>query len=145
MSGKAAKRGRFFGRRQRKPIEAAERPQDEKKLPNPMRRDDWVRWLELQRDLESPEIQDRYIDGSFPMRSLVTAPIVIKISNEIKRFVTYASDNSSPGGEVQSVHTQPGCFFFSETRSSDACGSGRRLCTAFARASGGLAADTDCR
>ena len=51
MSGKAAKRGRFFGRRQRKPIEAAERPQDEKKLPNPMRRDDWVRWLELQREL----------------------------------------------------------------------------------------------
>jgi hypothetical protein len=58
MSGKAAKRGRFFGRRQRKPIEAAERPQDEKKLPNPMRRDDWVRWLELQRELELAEIQD---------------------------------------------------------------------------------------
>jgi hypothetical protein len=101
MSGKAAKRDRFFGRRQqRKPIEAAERPQDEKKLPNPMRRDDWVRWLELQRELESPEIQDWYIDGSFPMRSLVTAPIVIRISNEIKKgFVTYASGNSSPGAK----------------------------------------------
>ena len=53
MSGKAAKRGRFFGRRQRRPIEAAERPQDaEEELPNPMRREDWVRWLELQRELE---------------------------------------------------------------------------------------------
>jgi hypothetical protein len=44
MSGKAAKRGRFFGRRQRRPVERAERPVEEEELPNPMRRDDWVRW-----------------------------------------------------------------------------------------------------
>jgi hypothetical protein len=35
MSGKAAKRGRFFGRRQRKPIGAAERPQQEEQVPDP--------------------------------------------------------------------------------------------------------------
>jgi hypothetical protein len=49
MSGKAAKRGKFFGRRQRRPVE---------ELPNPMRRDDWVRWIELQRELEYAQIQD---------------------------------------------------------------------------------------
>ena len=58
MSGKAAKRGRFFGRRQRKRIEAAESPQDEEKLPSPMSREGWVRWIELQRELEYAEIQD---------------------------------------------------------------------------------------
>jgi hypothetical protein len=58
MSGKAAKRGKFFGRRQRRTIEAAERPQNKEELPNPMRPDGWVRWLELQRALESAEIQD---------------------------------------------------------------------------------------
>jgi hypothetical protein len=30
----------------------------EEELPNPMRRDDWVRWIELQRELEYAEIQD---------------------------------------------------------------------------------------
>jgi hypothetical protein len=106
----------------------------------------WVRWLELHRDLESQEIQDRYIDGSFPMRSLVTAPIVIRISNEIKKgFVTYASGNSSPGGEVQIVHTQPGCFFFSEARSSRRLWQRAALVHCFCKSERGLAADTDCR
>jgi hypothetical protein len=58
MNSKAAKRGRFFGREKRRPTEGAERPQQEEERPNPMRRDDWVRWLELQRDLEFEEIQD---------------------------------------------------------------------------------------
>ena len=55
---KRSKSHKFFGRRQRRPVEAAECPQEEEQMPNPMRRDDWVRWLELQRDLESAEIQD---------------------------------------------------------------------------------------
>jgi hypothetical protein len=58
MSGKAAKRGKFFGRRQRRPVERAERPVQKEELPNPMRRDDWVRWIELQRELEYAQIQD---------------------------------------------------------------------------------------
>ena len=58
MSGRAANRGRFFGRRQRKPIEAAERLQDEEKLPNPMKPEEWVCWLELQRELDFAQIQD---------------------------------------------------------------------------------------
>jgi hypothetical protein len=58
MTSKTTKRNRFFGRRQRRPIEAAERPQQEEELPNPMRRDDWVRWLELQRELEFARLQE---------------------------------------------------------------------------------------
>ncbi len=30
----------------------------EEELPNPMRREDWVSWLELQRELEYAENQD---------------------------------------------------------------------------------------
>jgi hypothetical protein len=52
MSGRASQRGRFFGRRRPRPIDAAERPAEEEKVPNPMERDDWVAWLELKRELE---------------------------------------------------------------------------------------------
>jgi hypothetical protein len=51
-------RGKFFGRRRLQSINAAERPQEEEKAPNPLSRDGWLRWLELQWDLESAEIQD---------------------------------------------------------------------------------------
>jgi hypothetical protein len=55
---KQAYRSRFFGCRRAKRVEASERPQQEEELPNPMRREDWLRWLELQRELELAEIQD---------------------------------------------------------------------------------------
>jgi hypothetical protein len=58
MRNKASHRRRLFGRRQRRLVEAAERPQQEEEIPNPMRPEGWARWLELQRELELPKIQD---------------------------------------------------------------------------------------
>ena len=53
MSNKARRGDRFFGRKQRQSVAKDERPQQEEEIPNPMRRDDWVRWLELKRELDS--------------------------------------------------------------------------------------------
>jgi hypothetical protein len=58
MRNKASHRRRLFGRRQRRLVEAAERPQQEEEIPNLMRPEGWARWLELQRELELPKIQD---------------------------------------------------------------------------------------
>jgi hypothetical protein len=58
MSKNASHMERFADRRQRRLIAMDERPMEEERLPNPMKRDDWVLWLELQRELESAEIQD---------------------------------------------------------------------------------------
>jgi hypothetical protein len=52
VSNKASRRERFFGRRQRRLTAMDEKPQEEEELANPMRREDWVRWLEPQRELE---------------------------------------------------------------------------------------------
>ncbi len=58
MSGRASQRGRFFGRRKPRPVQI-ERPHWEaEQIPDPMRREDWLRWLELQGELELAEIQD---------------------------------------------------------------------------------------
>jgi hypothetical protein len=54
MSSKANRRG-FIGRKQRRTIAMHEPRMEEERLPNPMKRDDWVRWLELQRELDLAE------------------------------------------------------------------------------------------
>jgi hypothetical protein len=53
MSGKASQRGRFFGRRKPRTVEALERlAVEEAKVLDPMRREDWWRFLDLQTELE---------------------------------------------------------------------------------------------
>jgi hypothetical protein len=60
MSGKAAKRGRFFGRRQHKTVEAAERPQDEEQMPDPrMSSQTWAEWLLFTSQLDQAEEYSR--------------------------------------------------------------------------------------
>jgi hypothetical protein len=56
MSSKATRRERFSGRRQRQPVAMDERALEEDKLSDPHScRDDWIRWMELQRELETAE------------------------------------------------------------------------------------------
>jgi hypothetical protein len=50
--------GKFFGRRRARPIDATEKPMQEEEALDPMSREGWVRWIELQWDLEATEIQD---------------------------------------------------------------------------------------
>jgi hypothetical protein len=60
MNGKGAKRGRFFGRRQRKPIEAAERPQQEEQVPDPrLSSQTWAEWLLFTSQLDQAEQYSR--------------------------------------------------------------------------------------
>jgi hypothetical protein len=51
MSGRASQRGRFFGRRKPKTVRT-EQVQQEEPI-DPMRREDYWRWLELQSELET--------------------------------------------------------------------------------------------
>ena len=55
--GKAG-RGRFFGRRRLQPINATERPHEAEEAPNPMSREGWPTWLELQESLELTKQRD---------------------------------------------------------------------------------------
>ena len=53
MSNEASHRGRFFGRRLRRPVKAAERPSEEETMPDPrMSARDWAEWLLLTSQLE---------------------------------------------------------------------------------------------
>jgi hypothetical protein len=51
-------RGRFFGRRRLQPINATERPHETDEAPNPMSREGWLKWLELQESLELTKQQN---------------------------------------------------------------------------------------
>jgi hypothetical protein len=55
MSSKATGRERFSGRRQRQPIAMDERALEDKLSDRHSCRDDWIRWMELQRELETAE------------------------------------------------------------------------------------------
>ena len=60
MSSKASKRGRFFGRRQRRRTEAAERPQQEEQVPDPrMSSQTWAEWLLFTSQLDQAEEYSR--------------------------------------------------------------------------------------
>jgi hypothetical protein len=72
VSNKARRGDHFFGRRQRQSVAKDERPQQEEEIPNPMKPEEWVCWLELQRELEFAQIQDLKTQARrFLMRSIV--------------------------------------------------------------------------
>jgi hypothetical protein len=53
---KASNRGRFFGRKRARPIEAAEKPMQEEQAPDPrMSAREWAEWLMLTSQLEEAE------------------------------------------------------------------------------------------
>jgi hypothetical protein len=79
VSSNNSRRRPSFGRRPRRCVEAAERLQDEEELPNPMRPDGWVRWLELQRALESAEIQIAKIRRARTGNTMRTLAVIFAI------------------------------------------------------------------
>jgi hypothetical protein len=57
---KRSKSHKFFGRRQRRPVEAAERLQDEEQMPDPrMSSQSWAEWLLFTSQLDQAEEYSR--------------------------------------------------------------------------------------